>query len=180
MSIFVARCPWLSGERFGGRADQSYDPLKREAAAVPVGLQTVGHSYHSANRVPAPLSAVSETFSFAPRPLAAQQNLASFPGHPRFCILQVFKNLSCRRLGNEARKGFGNQDTRTLHYTTVYIMYMVYVHVVCKCSRCPGNSIVALFHSLQWGFLPHDGTISTFPVVTKICQHFSMVSHWLP
>ena len=130
MSIFVARCPWLSGERFGSRADQSYDPLKREAAAVPVGLQTVGHSYHSANRVPAPLSAVSETFSFAPRPLAAQQNLASFPGHPRFCILQVFKNLSRGRLGNEARKGFGNQDTRTLHYTTVYIMYMVCVHYV--------------------------------------------------
>ena len=145
MSIFVARCPWLSGERFGSRADQSYDPLKREAAAVPVGLQTVGHSYHSANRVPAPLSAVSETFSFAPRPLTAQQSLASFPGHPRFCILQVFKNLSRGRLGNEARKGFGNQDTRTLHYTTVHIMYMVCV--LCKCSCCPGNSVKLLLSS---------------------------------
>lgn len=62
--IFVARCSWLSGERFGRRTDQSYDTPKREAAAVSVGLQTVGHSCHSANWVPATLSAVSETVSF--------------------------------------------------------------------------------------------------------------------
>ena len=47
--IFVARCSWLSGERFGCRTDQSYDTPEREVAAVSVGLQTVGHSCHSAN-----------------------------------------------------------------------------------------------------------------------------------